>query len=49
MQLAKNGVLADLIETGSIVKTAFVGPLLLVPVIHLPTMHSPSDIQQETS
>ena len=26
MQLAKNGVLADLIETGSIVKTAFCGP-----------------------
>ena len=26
MELAKNGVLADLIETGSIVKTAFCGP-----------------------
>ena len=26
MELAKNGVLADLLETGAVVKTAFCGP-----------------------
>ena len=41
MELAKNGVLADLIETGTV--------LALVPEIHLQIMHYQSVIQPETS
>ena len=48
VELARNGRLADLMETGAIVKTAFCGPCFGAgdtPAI----MHSQSDIQQETS
>ena len=49
VELARNGRLADLMETGAIVKTAFCGYDVLVQEIHLLIMHSQSDIQQETS
>ena len=48
MELAKNGVLADLLATGAVVKTAFLCPVS-VRVTPRPTMHSASGIQRETS
>ncbi len=48
MELAKNGVLAELLETGAVVKTAFCGPCFGAGDT-LQIMHSVSVIRPETS
>ena len=49
MELARNGRLADLMETGAIVKTAFCGPCFGAGDTPANNAFSVSDIQQETS
>lgn len=48
MELVKNGAVANLLETGAIVKTAFCDRAL-VPEIHLQIMHFLSVILHVTS
>ena len=38
MELVKNGCVADLMQTGAVIKTAFCGPCFLAPAIHRPIM-----------